>query len=139
MLVIVDTNVLLVSVSSRSKYHWLYRAILDKKINIAFTNEILTEYEEKIAIHWHPEVAANVIRSLIELSSAQLTVVYFKFNIIVNDEDDNKFVDCAFASNADYIVTNDSDFNVLKTIEFPSIKSVTIEAFKALLISEGII
>lgn len=47
MLVIVDTNVLLVSVSSRSKYHWLYRAILDKKINIAFTNEILTEYEKK--------------------------------------------------------------------------------------------
>lgn len=139
MLVIVDTNVLLVSVSSRSKYHWLYRAILDKKINIAFTNEILTEYEEKIAIHWHPEVAANVIRSLIELSSAQLTVVYFKFNIIVNDEDGNKFVDCAFASNADYIVTNDSDFNVLKTIEFPSIKIMTIEKFKTLLMNKGII
>lgn len=139
MLVIVDTNVLLVSVSSRSKYHWLYRAILDKKINIAFTNEILTEYEEKIAIHWHPEVAANVIRSLIELSSAQLTVVYFKFNIIVNDEDDNKFVDCAFASNADYIVTNDSDFNVLKTIEFPSIKIMTIEKFKTLLMNKGIV
>jgi len=60
LLVIVDTNVLLVSVSDRSKFHWVYKTIIEKKINIAFSNDILTEYEEQIAAHWHPEVAANV-------------------------------------------------------------------------------
>ncbi len=100
---------------------------------------MLAEYEEQIAAHWHPEVAANVIRSLIELSTAQSTVVYFYLRLIKNDEDDNKFVDCAFAANADYIVTNDGDFNILKSISFPSIKIINISGFKELLLKEGII
>ena len=139
MLVVIDTNVLLVAVSGRSAYHWVYKAIIDKKINIAFTNDILTEYEEQIAAHWHPQVAANVIRSLLSLSSAQLTVVYFNLHLIQHDEDDNKFVDCAFAANADYIVTNDTDFNILKTILFPAMKVVSVNEFKTILIAAGIL
>ena len=88
---------------------------------------MLSEYEEQIALHWHAEVAANVSRSLIELSTARLTVTYFNLKLIPNDEDDNKFVDCAFAANADYIVTNDHDFDVLKGISFPAIKVVNIQ------------
>ena len=139
MLVVVDTNILLVAVSNRSKHHWLYKAILERKINIAFTNEILEEYEEMIAKHWLPEVATDVTRSLIELSTAKLTVVYFRLSVITIDEDDNKFVDCAFAANADYIVTNDSHFNVLKSLDFPSIKTITLDEFRKVIIRQGII
>lgn len=139
MLVVVDTNILLVAVSNRSKHHWLYKAILERKINIAFTNEILEEYEEMIAKHWLPEVATDVTRSLIELSTAKLTVVYFRLSVITIDEDDNKFVDCAFAANADYIVTNDSHFNVLKSLDFPSIKTITLDEFREVIIRQGII
>ncbi len=89
MIAVIDTNVLLVSVSakSKSKYHWLYQAILQKKIAIAFPNEILTGYEEVISSHWDADAAKNAIRSLLELSSTKLTVAYFKLNLIVNDED----------------------------------------------------
>jgi len=139
LLVVVDTNILLVAVSNRSKHHWLYKAILERKINIAFTNEILEEYEEMIAKHWLPEVATDVTRSLIELSTAKLTVVYFRLSVITIDEDDNKFVDCAFAANADYIVTNDSHFNVLKSLDFPSIKTITLDEFREVIIRQGII
>ena len=139
MLVVIDTNVLLVTVSDRSKFHWLYKTIIEKKVNIAFTNEMLAEYEEQIGAHWHADVAANVIRSLIELSTARLTVAYFNLKLITNDEDDNKFVDCAFAANADYIVTNDKDFDVLKTISFPSIKVTNLYEFKEILIKAEII
>jgi predicted nucleic acid-binding protein len=97
----------------------------------------LIEYEEKIGEHWHPEVASNVIRSLLELPNVKLTSTYFNLNLISFDPDDNKFVDCAFAANADYIVTNDSDFNVLKTINFPTIKVVNIEKFKEILQLNG--
>ena len=45
-----------------------YQEILEKKIDIAVTNDILAEYEEQIAAHWYAEVAANVIRSFIEVS-----------------------------------------------------------------------
>ena len=139
MLIVVDTNVLLVSVSSRSSYHWLYKVILDKKVGIAFTHEILMEYEELLAKHWHVDVAINVTRSLTELSSATLTNIYYNLNLIVDDADDNKFVDCAFAANADFIITNDKHFNVLKGVEFPSIPILTINAFGELLKKEGII
>ncbi len=139
MLVVIDTNVLLVSVSDRSKYHWLYKAIIEKRINIAFTGEVLHEYEEQIAIHWHPEVAVNVVRSLLELSTARFVVVYFNMRILTNDEDDNKFVDCAFAANADYIVSNDSHFNILKQTPFPQIKVVRLDEFREILIDQNII
>jgi len=76
---------------------------------------------------------------LIELSTAQLTVAYFNLRLITNDEDDDKFVDCAFAANAACLVTNDRDFDVLKSVDFPSIKVVNIDEFKAILIKEGII
>ncbi len=139
MTVVIDTNVLLVSVSSRSKYHWLYRAIIEKKINIAFTTDILAEYEEQIALHWHPDVAADVSRALIELSTSRFIVVYFNLRLITSDEDDNKFIDCAFAANADYIVTNDSDFNILKQTPFPQIAIVNIDAFKEILVTQRIL
>jgi uncharacterized protein len=122
LLAVIDTNVFLGAISAKSKYHWLYLAIIQNKIHVAFLNEMLMEYEEVIADHWNMDVAKAVIRSLIELSTTQLTVAYFRLNLITNDEDDNKFVDCAFAANADYIVTNDSDFNVLKTVSFHQLK-----------------
>jgi len=59
--------------------------------------------------------------------------------IISIDEDDNKFVDCAFAANADYIVTNDSDFNILKQTAFPKIKVVSLDDFREILIDQNII
>jgi len=75
VIIVIDTNVLLVSISSRSKYHWLYRLILDKKVQVAFTHDILIEYEEQISIHWHHDIAVNTVRSLTELSTSLFTKV----------------------------------------------------------------
>ena len=48
---------------------------------------------------------------------------------LLQDEDDNKFVDCAIASNASYIVTHDKDFNILKNIPFPKVRIINTEDF----------
>ena len=58
---------------------------------------------------------------------------YFTFNLITNDADDNKFSDCAIASNAFCIVTEDKDFNILKTISFPKLNVLNIVELKALI------
>lgn len=55
--------------------------------------------------------------------------IYVHFSLIEADPDDNKFVDCAVAADAEYIVTNDSHFNVLKKIDWPKISIITIEDF----------
>ncbi|MHA4894842.1 putative toxin-antitoxin system toxin component, PIN family [Pedobacter sp. PWIIR3] len=131
--VVVDTNILLVSVSSRSKYHWLYQSLIDGAFHIAITHEILLEYEEIISKHWNAEVAVNVIRSLTELPNAIYTPIHYQMNLITSDDEDNKFVDCAFAANADYIITHDHHFDVLKTIPFPRIPLADINQFKTIL------
>ena len=55
--------------------------------------------------------------------------VYVHFGLIKEDVDDNKFVDCAVASDAEFIVTNDSHFNVLKNIDWPKLTIITLKEF----------
>ena len=45
------------------------------------------------------------------------------------DPDDNKFVDCAFAANATYIVSDDTHYDVLREITFPQILVLELKAF----------
>jgi uncharacterized protein len=56
--------------------------------------------------------------------------IFFHLNLISNDPDDNKFVDCAFSANAQYLVSNDRHLKILKEIPFPQIPLVTIQEFK---------
>ena len=55
------------------------------------------------------------------------------FHLITADPDDNKFVDCALNAGADFIVTNDRHFNVLKNIDFPKINVIDIDTFKSII------
>jgi uncharacterized protein len=132
MLIVLDTNVLLVSISERSKTHWIYQKLISGEYELAVTNTILNEYQEKISQHWNVEVAQFVIRTLLELPNVKFVSIFFRLNLITADADDNAFVDCAFASNAHYIVSHDKHFEVLKYINFPSIKVIKIDDFKLL-------
>lgn len=55
--------------------------------------------------------------------------VYYDFGLIETDVDDNKFVDCAVAADAEYIVTNDAHFNILKHIDWPKLNVIAIKEF----------
>lgn len=132
MLVVIDTNVLLVSISAKSKFHWLYQLIISDKIKMAVSNEIVEEYFEIIARKYNLDIAKSVIRTILELENVYFQTIFFNFHLIKNDVDDNKFVDCAVASNVDYLITNDKHFNVLKDIAFPKVNIKTIEEFKVI-------
>ena len=105
--------------------------LLQNKYDISITNEILNEYEEIISTKYSVQVASNVIRTLLLLNNVSLINVYYKWQLIQSDKDYNKFVDCAIASNADYIVTNDKHFNILTKIDFTKVKCInTIQLTK---------
>ena len=53
----------------------------------------------------------------------------FRFQLIEQDPDDNKFVDCAIIAGADYIVSEDAHFKVLSSIPYPKVKVTTLEEF----------
>jgi len=58
---------------------------------------------------------------------------FYRWGLIEQDYDDNKFVDCAIASNAHYLATNDKHFNILKIIEFPKVHVINVSEFKQIL------
>lgn len=127
--VVIDTNILLVSVSSKSPYHWVFKLLLDGNYILCVTTDILLEYSEIIERHMGKDVAENVLATLENLPNINRVTKYFHFHLL-RDEDDDKFVDCAIASNADFIVSHDKDFKILATIEFPKVDVISLEAFQ---------
>ena len=97
------------------------------------TTDILLEYEEKIADNFDAETAQLIIDALSLLDNVHKTDIHFQFQIIEPDPNDNKFVDCAVAANAHYLVTNDKHFNILKNLDFPKINIIKIEEFQEML------
>jgi len=130
--IVLDTNILLVSIPRQSKYHIIYKSLIEKKYNLFITNDILKEYEEILHRKYYPETVEEIITSLFNLSNVFLVNPYFNWNLIENDPDDNKFVDCAVAGNVDYIITNDNHFNILKDFGFPKVQTLKIDQFKEL-------
>ena len=82
------------------------------------------------------EIAHNVVEAIARLHTTVYQEVYIHFGLIEKDADDNKFVDCAIAADAEYIVTNDAHFNVLKEIDWPKVLVKTIEEFASLTIHD---
>lgn len=130
MKLVIDTNALISSLSSKSKYHWLIQWLRASKYQLCVSSEIYLEYEEKLKEKYNPVVAEAFLNSLKELSNVIHTEIFYNWNLIYEDPDDNKFVDCAFASNVDFIITNDKHFNILKKIDFPSINVIKLEDFE---------
>ena len=133
MNIVLDTNCLLMSLSRRSRYYPIWRNFVDGKYSICVTNEILAEYEEILSQKIGAEIASNVIKALLDLPNTKIVQVYYHLHLITADPDDDKFVDCAFKSNAKYIVTQDHHYDVLKETPFPHIEVVDIDEFLGIL------
>ena len=133
MKVVLDTNCLLVALPHKSPYHCILDAFQRGKFTLCFSTEILQEYEELLGRHYSPSTITLTMELLLNSPNAFQVIPYYKWNLIQIDPDDNKFVDCALNAGADYIVTNDRHFNILKKTDFPPIKVVDIESFKQIL------
>ena len=128
---ILDTNIFLVSLAPNFKYHWIYQALIQNKYNLAVSNEIITEYQEQIALRYGLEFTEASLDYLLLLPNVILKDPSFLWQLVENDKDDNKFVDCYIASQADYIVSNDRHIHQIKSNAFPQISVLRYEEFEA--------
>lgn len=133
MKVIIDTNCLIPSIPRKNPEYWLYEAFRNLAFDWIISNEILLEYEEQLTLFYSSRTANLVTSILLTASNVHQEEPFFKWNLIKDDPDDNKFADLAISSNANYLVTNDKHFRVLKTIPFPTVTVVTLEEFKTIL------
>ena len=131
--VVLDTNILMVSFLPHHKHFWLYEALENQRFMLLLSNEILEEYYEKIANRYNTTIADMLTFALPNLKNTTKISPTFRFLLIKDDPDDDKFVDCAVAGNADFIVSHDKHFDILKTIDFPVVEVISIEEFREIL------
>ena len=129
MNIVLDTNCLLMSLSRKGRYYHIWRDFVSGKYTLCFTNEILTEYEEILTQKLGPEIASNVIKAILDLPNTRMVQVYYHLRLITADPDDDKFVDCAFKTNARFIVTEDHHYDVLRKVKYPVVNVIDIDSF----------
>lgn len=113
MRIVIDTNILFPALSPKHRHHIILERTFEEILTRVFQKNVLEQF-------W-----------LFVASSESVVFVNptFSFQIPVADEDDHKFVDCAVCGNADYLITNDKHFNLLKEIDFPKLTVVSADAF----------
>ena len=127
--IVLDTNCLLMSLPKTSPYRIVWNHFLAGKYILCVSNEILEEYQEILSVKTTPSIASNVVSTILNCPNIRLITPYYRFGLIPSDVDDNKFVDCAIASGADYIVTNDAHYRILEQISFPKVGTLSIKEF----------
>ena len=127
--VVLDTNIILSSVSRYSPYRLVFDKLDDFAYHFAVSTEILFEYDEKLSEIFNSNLAQLTLDVMMANPNIHLISPSFQTRLIYPDLDDNKFVDCAFAANAHYLVTNDKDYKILKMTPFPKINLLKMDEF----------
>lgn len=135
--IVIDTNCLLAILPSISPYHKVWTEFLEGRIEICVSNEILMEYEEIISQKTSSFFADIIIKALLNRRNLVRVSPTWRFRLISQDPDDNKFVDCAIAGQAEILVSNDKHFRVLNAIDFPAVTLLRLQEFILTLSCEG--
>lgn len=114
-------------------YHQVWSDILNGEVCLCVSNEIIEEYEEVLGGKTNPQIAEVVVNAILEAPESRKVKPTFFYHLLTVDPDDNKFVDCAICGNAELLVTNDSHFNILRTIDFQKVKVIRLQDY----ISQG--
>jgi uncharacterized protein len=131
--VVLDTNVLMVSILPKHKYYWIYENLIAGKYDLLLSNEMLTEYSEILDRKYGIKQSDITLDFLTWLPNVDFILPTISWNLIEGDPEDNKFVDCAIFGGADFIVTHDKHYNILKEIPFPSVRTIKIPEFEEIL------
>ena len=101
--------------------------IIRNNAEIFITKEILEEFGEVLERDFL--YAEDEVKILIELVLQFVILVNsdIKVDVVKEDSDDNKIIECAIGSKAKYILTYDK--HLLKIREFREIKIITPEEF----------
>ena len=129
--IVLDTNSLIQCISPRSRYRAIWNSFFNGTHSLCVSNEILNEYEEILERLAGEDTAKYALNLILNNKYTRLITPYYRFHLIESDFDDDKFVDCAVASNARFIVTEDHHFDVLLKCDFPKIDIIGLDDFFA--------
>ncbi len=128
MRVVFDTNVLIsATLWDGSVAQKLLFKLLQPSSRIFSSVEILSEYQKVLNRDF--DYSGSEITYILEkiLSFVTLIKPVAKVNVVKENPDDNKIIECALASSSEYVITYDKHLLNLK--EFQGIKIATPEEF----------
>jgi len=130
MIVTIDTNVLLAGLISQSGVSYqILRLIVKEKITLALSTQVLLEYDDVLKrkeILKLTKLKIEQVEDILDLLAllAQKNNIYYRLRPNLRDENDNLFIECAFASNSDYLLTSnirDINSGELKGFKFEAL------------------
>ena len=132
MRITLDTNVLVSATFWAGEAYDILRLIGQKKVSCYLSESILQEYSK--VIH-SDEIIEKINRNHLSVKSALLKIIEMclivdpqrSFEIVNEDPDDNKIIECAVEAKVDFIVTYDN--HLLKIKEFEGIKIISPKEF----------
>ena len=127
MKIVLDTNSLIQCVSRRSRYHGLWLSFIDGRNQLCITTEILNEYIEILQRETTDTFASLILEVILNNPHTLFIQTFYRFNLISEDPDDNKFIDCAVAAQAKYIVTAHHHYDILRKIDFPKVDIIGLD------------
>ena len=130
-----DTNVWVSALLWGGKPAAIVRAAEEKKLNIFISEDIATDISQVLAYPKLEKTYHPILRrqDLIEqvLKNAKFVKVTNKVELIKEHPADNKFLECALAAKADYIVSGNR--HLLKVVSYKRIPVFSVSDFLALI------
>ena len=112
MVITIDTNVIFAGLYSKTgASHFIMKLVLDEKVKLAISTQTYFEYYDVLAREENRkklDLSIKDVENLLDLLAllSQKHSIYYLLRPNLPDEKDNIFVECAFASNSQYLITS---------------------------------
>jgi len=136
MKVTLDTNVLISATFWYGDSNKIIERVERKEIEMVLSGEIIEEFAKVLEYKDIKEKVKGInieMNRVIEKIFSLSTIVYpnEKLDVVKDDPDDNKVLECAKAGNVDFIVTSDN--HLLKLKDFEGIRIMTPKEFMTMI------
>lgn len=125
---VLDTNTLISALGWKGKPHQVLGMCMRKQVELVLSPPIIEELEVVMSypkFDFSEEMKREFLTELIECS--RIVSPAEKVQVVANDPEDNKFVECAIAGEANYIVSGDS--HLLSLREYRGIHIINASDF----------
>ena len=126
--IVLDTNVIVSGILFGGNPRGVIQSVIEGRSILYISTPILEEIE---AVLLRPKfkLNASIVRNLVyEIEQISIFAESKKaINIVKKDPDDNKFIECAIASNSEFIISG--DVHLLEIKKYRKIKIITPQEY----------
>jgi putative PIN family toxin of toxin-antitoxin system len=126
--VVLDTNVLISAILFGGKPRQILEKAIRGEIRLCLSEPILEELKgvlQRSKFDYSPEMIQFILTEL--MSIADFVNPSETLNVVLEDSEDNRILECAIEAKANYVISG--DFHLLKLRSYRNIEVVNVTAF----------